>query len=491
MLRVKGTTKALVATTDGNQAVGALDPWLGAALSVAEAARNVAITGARPLGVTNCLNYGDPTRPEAFWQLREGVRGVGDACRALGLPVTGGNVSLYNESPGGRDRARRPRSGSWGCSTTSRRSSGPPSSACDDVVLIGRARSSRASPARPMPGSPAPPPRTTCPRLDLAREAALQAFVREADRAWARRVGAGRFGRRARGRPRRVRDVGRARGAASTSPSLHSPAVDLFGESPSRLVLSCRPRYAAALDPARAPARPAGRDASGSVGGDRLVIELTGAGATGAAEDRGSRVADARRGAAPGPPSRLGARPRPRARLGGLTRCAACSGRSSRAASPTDAASIAALGLFALQHRGQESAGLAVSDGEQLMLYKDLGMISSVLDERRLPSLRGQLAIAHCRYSTTGSTIWENAQPTYRLGPRRALAIGHNGNLVNTRDLLEQLKGGRSRLPASTDTELLTALLADEPRPTPSRRSGASCRAFAAPTAWWCSTSGA
>ena len=130
---------------------------------------------------------------------------------------------------------------------------------------------------------------------------------------------------------------------------------------------------------------------------------------------------------------------------------------------PTDAASVAALGLFALQHRGQESAGLAVSDGEQLMLYKDLGMISTVLDERRLPSLRGQLAIAHCRYSTTGSTVWENAQPTYRLGPRRALAIGHNGNLVNTRDLLTQLHGGRGRLPASTDTELLTALLADEP----------------------------
>lgn len=82
----------------------------------------------------------------------------------------------------------------------------------------------------------------------------------------------------------------------------------------------------------------------------------------------------------------------------------------------TDAASIAALGLFALQHRGQESAGLAVSDGEQLMLYKDLGMIGTVLDERRIPSLRGRLAIAHCRYSTTGSTIWENAQPTYRLG---------------------------------------------------------------------------
>ncbi len=131
--------------------------------------------------------------------------------------------------------------------------------------------------------------------------------------------------------------------------------------------------------------------------------------------------------------------------------------------SPVEAARLATLGLFALQHRGQESAGLAVSDGEQLMVYKDLGLINSVLDERRLPSLRGRLAIAHCRYSTTGSTVWENAQPTFRLGPRRSIAVGHNGNLVNTRELLARLDGGLSRLPATTDTELLTALLADDP----------------------------
>lgn len=128
-----------------------------------------------------------------------------------------------------------------------------------------------------------------------------------------------------------------------------------------------------------------------------------------------------------------------------------------------EAAAMAATALFALQHRGQESAGVGVSDGEHLMIYKDLGMVSQVLDERRIPSLRGDLAVAHCRYSTTGSTIWENAQPTLRLGPRRAIAIGHNGNLVNTRELLGQLAGGRARLPATTDTELLTALLADEP----------------------------
>jgi amidophosphoribosyltransferase len=128
-----------------------------------------------------------------------------------------------------------------------------------------------------------------------------------------------------------------------------------------------------------------------------------------------------------------------------------------------DASGIAALGVFSLQHRGQESAGIAVSDGEQLMLYKDLGLIAQVLDERRLPSLRGSLAIAHCRYSTTGSTVWENAQPTFRLGRGRAIAVGHNGNLVNTRELLSHLEGGKSRLPATTDTELLTALLADDP----------------------------
>src|SRR6476620_1702310 len=102
---------------------------------------------------------------------------------------------------------------------------------------------------------------------------------------------------------------------------------------------------------------------------------------------------------------------------------------------PTEAAAIASLGLFALQHRGQESAGVALSDGEQLMLYKDLGMIGSALDERRLPSLTGELARAHCRYSTTGSTIWEDAQPAFRRGPRRALAMGRKGNLVNPPEL--------------------------------------------------------
>ncbi|MGH2407212.1 MAG: amidophosphoribosyltransferase [Candidatus Limnocylindrales bacterium] len=128
-----------------------------------------------------------------------------------------------------------------------------------------------------------------------------------------------------------------------------------------------------------------------------------------------------------------------------------------------EAAGLAALALFALQHRGQESAGVAVSDGDDVMVYKDLGLVAQVLDERRLPSLRGHLAIAHCRYSTTGSTVWENSQPSFRLGPRRTVAVGHNGNLVNTRQLLELLPGGKRSMSGTSDTELLTALLVDAP----------------------------
>ena len=106
---------------------------------------------------------------------------------------------------------------------------------------------------------------------------------------------------------------------------------------------------------------------------------------------------------------------------------------------------------------------MGVSDGRGVMVYKDLGLVDQVLDERRLQSLRGNLAIAHCRYSTTGSTIWENSQPTLRMGAQRTVAVGHNGNLVNTAALLEQLPGGKSRLVGTTDTDLLTALLAMEP----------------------------
>ena len=98
VVRVPGTMKGLALSTDGKGRYGSLDPYLGAAHAVAEAARNVAVTGATPLAITNCLNFGDPERPEVMWQFVEAIRGMADACSALGTPVTGGNVSFYNES---------------------------------------------------------------------------------------------------------------------------------------------------------------------------------------------------------------------------------------------------------------------------------------------------------------------------------------------------------------------------------------------------------
>jgi len=98
VIRLEERLKAFAVTTDGNGRLGYLDPYLGAAHAVAEAARNLACVGARPLAVTNCLNFGNPERPEVMWQFAEAVKGMGDACRALGTPVTGGNVSFYNEA---------------------------------------------------------------------------------------------------------------------------------------------------------------------------------------------------------------------------------------------------------------------------------------------------------------------------------------------------------------------------------------------------------
>ncbi|HEY0874685.1 MAG TPA: phosphoribosylformylglycinamidine synthase subunit PurL [Vicinamibacterales bacterium] len=100
VVRVKGTSRALAMSVDGNGRYCYLDPHLGAMHAVAEAARNVACAGGEPIGATNCLNFGNPERPEIMWQFAEAVKGIGDACRALDVPITGGNVSLYNETDG-------------------------------------------------------------------------------------------------------------------------------------------------------------------------------------------------------------------------------------------------------------------------------------------------------------------------------------------------------------------------------------------------------
>ena len=219
VLRVKGTTKALVATTDGNQAVGRAGSVAGRrAVSVAEATRNVSITGARPLGVTNCLNYGDPTRPEAFWQLTEGVRGLADACLALGLPVTGGNVSLYNESPTGAI-APTPEIGVVGLLDDIATLVGPAFGTARDAIAARRRGDAGPGRLGVRRRWPAPRWRTARPPWTSRARRALQAFIREAIARGLVASRPGRLRRRAGRRHRRGRDVGRPRGATSGSRS--------------------------------------------------------------------------------------------------------------------------------------------------------------------------------------------------------------------------------------------------------------------------------
>jgi amidophosphoribosyltransferase len=122
-----------------------------------------------------------------------------------------------------------------------------------------------------------------------------------------------------------------------------------------------------------------------------------------------------------------------------------------------DVARLTFFGLFQLQHRGQESAGMAVSDGRNILVYRELGLVSQVFNEGTLSSLQGDLCIGHTRYSTTGSTTWENAQPVFKTNGGRGLALGHNGNLVNTAELAA-LAGKRGR--STTDTDIVSSLLA-------------------------------
>ena len=140
-----------------------------------------------------------------------------------------------------------------------------------------------------------------------------------------------------------------------------------------------------------------------------------------------------------------------------------------------EVAKLTFFGLYALQHRGQESAGMAVSDGHNTMVYKDMGLVSQVFTEHSLDSLQGYIAVGHTRYSTTGSSVWDNAQPTFRATATGHLALGHNGNLTNTGVLSNRLKAIQDesgtlfpdgKTGATSDTDILTSLLAAHPDKT-------------------------
>jgi len=132
-----------------------------------------------------------------------------------------------------------------------------------------------------------------------------------------------------------------------------------------------------------------------------------------------------------------------------------------------DVARLTYFGLFALQHRGQESAGIAVSQGSRITTLRDMGLVAQVFDEEKLQALPGEVAIGHTRYSTTGSARWENTQPVLRHGPVRRVALGHNGNLTTASALRDELRDAGVRQGSTSDTEVIAALLAGDPAPLP------------------------
>ena len=141
-----------------------------------------------------------------------------------------------------------------------------------------------------------------------------------------------------------------------------------------------------------------------------------------------------------------------------------------------DVARVTYFGLFALQHRGQESAGIAVSDRGQLTVLRDMGLVAQVFNEQNLSGLQGEVAIGHTRYSTTGSTHWSNAQPIVQHGRARTVTLGHNGNLTNVEQLREELAADGVRLATTSDTETIAALIANDPAPLEEAIAGAMRR---------------
>jgi phosphoribosylformylglycinamidine synthase len=241
VLRLKPSVRGLALTLDGQGRIARLDPFTGGALAVLEAARNVACVGGEPLGFTDCLNFGNPEKPEIGWELAEAIEGMAQACEALGLPIVSGNVSLYNET-NGRAIHPTPVVGAVGLVEDVRRV--PRRWSEGDVVLLAGAAplSLAGSEYQARYGKVG----GLVPELDLAAEARLVAFL------WQAAV----FSR--------------------TGASLELPddVVELFGEIGGRAVLACRAESAGEVE-GRASELGVTLRRAGTVGGDTLLgVEL-------------------------------------------------------------------------------------------------------------------------------------------------------------------------------------------------------------------------
>jgi len=310
VLRVKKTPVHLALTVDGNSTMCYLDPETGGQMVVAEAARNVVMVGAEPLGLTNCLNFGNPRKPEVFWTFEKCVRGMAEACRVLQTPVTGGNVSFYNESKG-LAVFPTPVVGMVGRIAPPLRLLTPGwKNAGDRIFLAGGDEqhlggSIFAQLWQPQQGRDSfyderePGPVVgPCPKFDLNLEHALQQFTLEANRrglinaahdlsegglavalaecciksgSGTREAGGGKSGGGKWGAGGGKSGEGELLGVRITAPQVKCPATWLFSEAPSRALVACEPGKALELS-ALAQAFGVLLVALGEVGGDRLAI---------------------------------------------------------------------------------------------------------------------------------------------------------------------------------------------------------------------------
>ncbi|HYN37128.1 MAG TPA: AIR synthase related protein, partial [Actinomycetota bacterium] len=269
VIRLPDQEVAVALSVDGPGRFCYLDPYEGARLAVAESARNVACTGARPLAVTNCLNFGNPEKPEVMWQFAEAVRGIGDACRALATPVTGGNVSFYNET-GGRSIYPTPVIGMLGAIESAERAVGSAfRNEGDAIVLLGTTREDFGGSefAKVINDTVAGRP----PQLNMEDEIALQRFLVDSS---SRFVSAHDLSEGGLAVALAESAINGNLGFSITEPMDH---VALFSESPSRVIVSVAQEGAKQVV---ADARSAGVDAKviGRIGGRSLNFGSFGVG---------------------------------------------------------------------------------------------------------------------------------------------------------------------------------------------------------------------
>ena len=473
LLRIKKTGAGIAVCTDGNGRQTYLDPYRGGKAAVAEAARNVSCVGAKPIAITNCLNFGNPGQRSHRVPAGPGDRGHGRSLRGLGdaghLRATSRSTTRASSSPS----TRPPVVGMLGLmDDVTRQLHHRPSRTTGDVVLPARATRRRSLDGseyqkRWFGGRRAGRP-GGYPTWTSTAEVALQRLLQQAI--------AARLLRSAHD----CSDGGLAVALAESCvagehrrrPGLRPPALDGARAAPGALAGCPAGHRLLRRDPhAGGRVRRRGRRGRAS----RRLCESAASPATHLGTSGGTELAmtaEARWGTSRPALQRAGRRAceevyesaLPRA-MGDIDAAPAHPGGGASFpdwlpddsphdecgvfaiyAPEMDVARLTFFALFALQHRGQESAGIAVTDGARLIVHKDMGLVSQVFEEAILQTLPGQLAIGHVRYSTTGASEMRNAQPFARTRNGSFIALAHNGNLVNTDELRAGLVRERPRL---------------------------------------------